>query len=173
MKYDKQFKLRLVKEYLSGNKGIKALAGIHQLKDSMLKRWVDSYRAHGLSGLIHKPIQYSADFKLTVLRRLWRDELSYGRAAVLFDIRNASHLRRWEQQYHAGGKDALASRPRGRPPVMSPKPFKPSAPSTPDEQRTRDELLKELEYLRAENAYLKKLDALIQAKKLAAQKKRS
>lgn len=172
MKYDKQFKLRLVKECLSGKKGIKAIARIHQLKDSMLKRWVDAYRVHGLSGLVHKHAQYSSAFKLSVLRRLWRDGLSYGRASVLFDVRNASHLQRWEQQYHAGGKDALASRPRGRPPAMSPKPPKPAASTTPDEQRTRDELLKELEYLRAENAYLKKLDALIQAKKLAARKKR-
>jgi len=42
----------------------------------------------------------------------------------------------------------------------------------PDANRSQKELLAELEYLRAENAYLKKLDALIQEKK-AAQKKRS
>ncbi|VWB10553.1 HMG-I and HMG-Y DNA-binding domain-containing protein [Burkholderia lata] len=38
--------------------------------------------------------------------------------------------------------------------------------------RTREDLLKENEYLRAEVAYLKKLDALLQAKKQAAQKKK-
>lgn len=43
----------------------------------------------------------------------------------------------------------------------------------PDSARSQEDLLRELEYLRAENAYLKKLDALIQSKKEAARKKRS
>ena len=53
--------------------------------------------------------------------------------------------------------------------------MKPKPPATPDktgDTPTIERLLKENEYLRAEVAYLKKLDALIQAKKLAAQKKR-
>jgi transposase len=174
MKYDKRFKLRIVKECLSGSKGVKAIARIHELGPSMLRRWVVSYQAHGPSGLAHSPRRYSPAFKLSVLRRMWRDGLSYGRTAVLFDIRNADHLSRWERQYHSGGKGALASRPRGRPPAMpDSKPPKPSTPSAPDEQRSREELLNELEFLRAENAYLKKLDALIQAKKLAVRKPRS
>ncbi|MDN3702746.1 hypothetical protein QWY96_20855 [Vibrio artabrorum] len=43
-------------------------------------------------------------------------------------------------------------------------------PKTPasDETRTQQELLDELAYLRAENAYLKKLRALIEAKQAAA-----
>ncbi len=49
-------------------------------------------------------------------------------------------------------------------------PPKPTEAGTPDE-RSREELLKENEYLRAEVAYLKKLDALL-AKKQAAQKKK-
>jgi transposase len=39
---------------------------------------------------------------------------------------------------------------------------------TTDDQRTREQLLKENDYLRAELAYLKKLDALIQAEKRKA-----
>lgn len=50
-------------------------------------------------------------------------------------------------------------------------PPKPTEAGSPDE-RSREELLKENEYLRAEVAYLKKLDALLQAKKPAAQKKK-
>lgn len=174
MKYDKRFKLRVVKEHLAAKRGIKATARIHGLGFSMLRRWVASYQAHGPAGLIHSGRQYDVKFKLAVLRRMWRDGLSLGQTSVLFDIRNAAHLKQWEQQYHAGGVGALAPRQRGRPPAMpDSKPAKPAVPSAPDAQRSREDLLKELEYLRAENAYLKKLDALIQAKKLAAQKKRS
>lgn len=71
-----------------------------------------------------------------------------------------------------GGLDALASKPRGRPkkmPIAKP-PTKPAAQG--QDTRTVEELRKENEYLRAEVAYLKKLDALIQAKKAAARKKR-
>jgi transposase len=53
---------------------------------------------------------------------------------------------------------------------MAPK--KPTAPK-PDEELTREELLDALADSRAEIAYLKKLDALIQEKKAAAQKRRS
>ena len=41
-----------------------------------------------------------------------------------------------------------------------------------DDTRSHADLLKEVKYLRAEVAYLKKLEALVQAKKQAAQKKR-
>ncbi|MGC6232997.1 hypothetical protein VU677_19870 [Hafnia paralvei] len=50
-------------------------------------------------------------------------------------------------------------------------PAKPKDRNRPPEEMTREELLEELEYRRAEMAYLKKLDALIQQKKLAQQKK--
>jgi transposase len=42
----------------------------------------------------------------------------------------------------------------------------------PEDTRTLEELRKENEYLRAEVAYLKKLDALVRAQRLAAPKKR-
>ena len=44
---------------------------------------------------------------------------------------------------------------------------KPPSPLSPDEERSQKELLEELAYLRAENAYLKKLDALIQEEREA------
>lgn len=49
---------------------------------------------------------------------------------------------------------------------------KPEKPSD-NEARSRDDLLAELEHLRMENAYLKKLQALVQARpKQASPKKR-
>jgi transposase len=54
-----------------------------------------------------------------------------------------------------------------------PKPTSPAQPQSPDdESRTRDELIAELNQLRLENDYLKKLDALVQKKRAAQQKKR-
>lgn len=71
--------------------------------------------------------------------------------------------------YHEGGFDALSPRRRGRPRKMATSlPPKPTDAGSPDE-RSREELLKENEYLRAEVAYLKKLDALLEAKIVAYQ----
>jgi transposase len=41
-----------------------------------------------------------------------------------------------------------------------------------EDKRSREDLLAELDYLRMENAYLKKLRALVQAKQNAAQPKK-
>jgi transposase len=171
-KYDGRFRHQVVQEYLAGGIGARALAQRYGVGATMIRRWVASYRAHGEAGLSKKFSHYDERFRLSVLQRMWRDELSYGQAAALFGIRNERSIPLWERLYHEGGIDALVPRRRGRPPKMAP-----SNPSKPDkdamsDERPREELLKEIEYLRAEVAYLKKLDALLKAKKRAAQKKK-
>lgn len=170
-KYNEQFKQRIVDEYLAGGIGIESLAHRYRVGRSVVRRWVASYREHGSAGLRKKHVCYDAEFKLSVLQRMWPDELSYGQVSALFDIRGAGCVAGWERLYHEGGLDALSPRRRGRPRKMATSlPPQPTEPGTPDE-RSREELLKENEYLRAEVAYLKKLDALL-AKKQAAQKKK-
>ncbi|AJY17196.1 hypothetical protein FEP63_03341 [Burkholderia multivorans] len=138
----------------------------------MVRRWVASYREHGEDGLSKKHSHYDARFKLSVLQRMWRDELSYARVAVVFGIRNERSIPVWERLYHEGGIEALMPRRRGRPPKMTtlppPKPTDDAAQKEP----SREELLKEIVYLRAEVAYLKKLDALLQSKKQTAPRKK-
>lgn len=78
----------------------------------------------------------------------------------------------WERQYHEGGLDALKPKLRRRQKKMpSSKPPKPLPPPAED-ARSLEQLRKENEYLRAEVAYLKKLQALRQEKEPAAPKKR-
>jgi transposase len=55
--------------------------------------------------------------------------------------------------------------------MKPPEPPKPSG-EQPVQAKTLQELQRENEYLRAEVAYLKKLDALVRAKQQAAQTKR-
>jgi len=170
-KYDEQFKLSAVQQYLSGAGGYKAIAKKLGLDHGMLRRWVLTFRAHGKDGLTKKFSHYSAEFKLSVLRHLWDNELSYVQAAALFNIRSPASLSNWEREYRRAGLDALAARPRGRRKSMSEVPSQPKPPE--DEKRSREDLLAELEHLRMENAYLKKLQALVQARpKQARPKKR-
>jgi transposase len=94
---------------------------------------------------------------------MWDNELSFGQTAAVFNIRNHAVVGVWERMYREGGFDALIPRPRGRPKQMPAPTTKPGS-SSDDEKRTRDDLVYELKQLRMENAYLKKLQALVQAR---------
>lgn len=170
-KYDEQFKLKVVLDYLSERGGSRTVGFIHGVDASTVRKWVASYRIHGSMGLRRKGASYDVAFKLSVLERMRRDALSVRQTAALFDIRCAQHIVKWARQYDSGGLDALTAR-RGRPTTMTTKPPKPVDQPTEDE-RTLAQLRRENEYLRAENAYLKKLDALIQQKRVAQKKRKS
>jgi len=170
-KYEERFKRELVEQYLSGAAGVTTLAKTHGIGVSMLRRWIAAYRAHGIEGLSKKHTSYSAEFKMSVLQHMWRHELSYIQVSTIFDLRDTGGVSRWERQYHEGGFEALKPRRKGRPPTM-PTSKLPQAPLPEPSQdaRSKEDLLKENEYLRAEVAYLKKLDALLRAKQQAAPK---
>ena len=86
-----------------------------------------------------------------------------------FGVRDSGTISQWLRLYQLGGIDALQPKPKGRAKQM-PKPKQPQSKRiTADQDKTHAELLKELEYLRAENAFLKKLDALIQAQEAEQQ----
>jgi transposase len=171
-KYDEKFKKSVVQDYLAGGGGYKALAAKYGPTHGQIRHWVGTYRRNGDQGLLKKFSHYSAEFKHQVLVRMWREELSYTQIVHLFDIRGGSGVvSDWERKYHEGGITALDPKPRGCPKQMksptSPKPLS----DKPTEVKTLQELQRENEYLRAEVAYLKKLDALVRAKQQAAQTK--
>lgn len=165
-KYDEQFKLTIVRQYLSGTVGFKQIADEHGLPYSSVRMWVELYRAHGTDGLAKKFSHYNVEFRLSVLRHMWDAQLSYRQVAAAFNIRNAGCISHWERCYHDGGLDALTPRKRGRSQKMSipPKTEPPEALPNPA-GRTHDELVAEVNQLRMEVAYLKKLEALVQAQK--------
>ncbi len=169
-KYDLKFKLKVAREGLKRATGLERIASRYGLDYSMVRRWVDSFRQHGRAGLAKKHTRYDARFKQGVLNRIRSDGLSRRQAATLFGIRSPAIIGVWQRQYDEGGLGALApaSRRRSRMPAKKP----PGKAPKPDEELTREELLEVLADSRAEIAYLKKLDALIQAKKAVAQKKR-
>ena len=164
-KYSPSFKREVVDAYLEGSAGFKVIAARFNLHKKLVEVWVAHFRQEGQAGLDRQRSQFTAEFKLQVLEHMWREELSYGQTQALFGIRNKTGVATWEREYNEGGIEALKPRPKGRQPAM-PKPEPPPVPpaSIPDRNATHEELLKENAYLRAEVAYLKKLDALVQAK---------
>lgn len=172
MKYTEEFKLATVQRYLQGTDGYERFARHCGLQKMTLRRWVLWHRQHGVAGLARKTGRYSSEFKLSVVHHMWDNALSYTQVAAVFNVRNVSSIAAWEQRYRDGGALALDPLRRSPSAVMQAPTSKP-APSPADDKRSREDLLKELEYLRMENAYLKKVDALIQAKQNSdANKKR-
>jgi len=161
-KYNEQFQLSVVQEYLAGTVGYTRLAKRHGLTDSTVKKWVGLYRIHGVAGLAKKFTHYSAEFRLSVLQHMWDCGLSHRQVAAVFNIRNAGCITQWVRCYQSDGLDALTPRNRGKPKKVPMPPDKPESLADA-EGRTHDELVAEVNQLRMEVAYLKKLQALVQA----------
>jgi transposase len=176
-KFDEQLKLAVVTRYLSGTIGTRPLADEYGVSRSTIRQWIVWYQQHGFEGLRKKSGTYDAQFKLSVLRHMWNENLTYQQVAAEYNVRRPGNVAIWERLYHSGGIDALEPRPRGRtkkmPTPCSPQPIPAPVPSPVIQNTlTRDELVEENKYLRAEVAYLKKLDALLLAKKQAAREKK-
>jgi transposase-like protein len=99
-----------------------------------------------------------------------RHSLSLNQAAAQFDIANPSSISIWQKLYNQGGSAALDPRPRGRTAMPGKlKPFKPT--NKPPQEMTQAELIREVQYRRAETAYLKKLEAVLQARESSPEPK--
>ena len=164
-KHSFDFKCSVVAFYADGEHSYEEVVRRFGVDYATARKWVALHASHGMAGLSRKIGHYDAAFKLSVLQRMWKDGLSHRRTAAIFNIRNASCLADWERRYAHGGIEALAPRRKGRPRSMPEPPVIATGSDTPpsDEAKSREELLAELAYLRMENAYLKKLEALTQA----------
>ncbi|QPI63553.1 IS3 family transposase [Vreelandella venusta] len=171
-RYNEDFKLRVVQQCLHDNTSLREVARQHGLDHSLVRTWRERYRQHGVAGLRKQYKHYSAAFKRKVLETMWRDGLSQRQAQAFFNIREMGAIGRWARQYHSSGLTALEPKPKGRRP-MTKKPS--STPIPPDGERSQEDLLEELAYLRAENAYFKKARCLDPGKRGsdAGQKARS
>lgn len=170
-KYSLDFKLEVIKACLSGARGTKSVAKQFSMSRTLLTRWVSAYKLHGAESLNRRHRCYPITFKHQVVQSVINGTMTANEALAHYNIPANTTLSTWIRLYNEGGVDALQNRPRGRPKMSKQAKPKPLS-EKPFEEMTRDELLEELEYRRAEVAYLKKLDALIQSRKLAAKTKR-
>ncbi len=169
-KYSKAFKLKIIRQCLSGKGSPRRLGAIHNVDYSQIRRWVTVYQAHGVKTLSRRYTHYSTVFKLKVLKEIRRSNLSLNQAALRFDIAIPGTIARWQKLYNQGGPTALEPRSRGRPAMSDKlKPFKPT--NKPPQEMTQAELIREVQYRRAETAYLKKLEAVLQAREATPEPK--
>lgn len=167
-KYTDSFKLAAVKAYLEGSSGFRKVARQFSVDCSLLRRWVANYQSHSCVSLRKRGQQYSTEFKHAVLKHRWKNQLSLRQTAAYFGLGQSSQVGIWERHYYSINPAPTALIRKAV--VMPKKPY-PLEPTTDnDTQKPRDQLLAELEYLRMENAYLKKLEALKEQKRRQAKK---
>lgn len=166
-KHNFQFRLGVVQEVIQNRHSINSISEKEGIEHSLVKRWVAFYRKFGAEGLRFKTngIRYTADFRLEVVKTLKAESLSLLQACLRFKISSESVILNWIRIYDTQGPEGLKAIRTGRPIKM---PRKPKRPLTREEQ-----LLEELASLKAENAYLKKLHALVQSEKQKEEKRKS
>lgn len=108
--------------------------------------------------------RYTGEFKQKVVEAMQREKLSYREAARQFDVPSDTRVASWERIYLEEGPEGLYIERRGRSSKgRPPKQMKPEI---------EEDLLAEVQRLRAENAYLKKLNALVAERVRQAKKQK-
>ncbi|MCR4855911.1 MAG: hypothetical protein K5908_07050 [Erysipelotrichaceae bacterium] len=168
MKYSKEFKLECIRKrkegiYIATPPGFRERdCFLNQVRD-----WIRIYDSLGEAGLEHGRPTLDIDQRLELIRRVENGE-SYKSAALSAGIGD-DLLIKWHKIYMEDGIDGLQSLKRGRKPMEN---KKADSAKKKDCDKTRKELLEELQYVRAENEYLKKLSALVQERKARQQQKK-
>ena len=108
--------------------------------------------------------RYTPEFKKLVVETMMKEKMSYRETARQFEIGNYHRVQDWERIYLTEGSEGLAIERRGRgskgrPPKQLPK-------------GVEEDLLAEVQRLRAENDYLKNLQALVLEDERRRHKKR-
>lgn len=155
-------KFQAVLLYLSGRYSYREVANQTNVDTKSVTVWVALYQTHGKEALNPKKsfTSYETAFKLDVLKYRTETNASYIQTAVHFNLTSPSTVQRWEEKLKKAGSDAFVSKKEG--------------PSTMPKNKNTDEkeleMAAEIERLRMEVAYLKKLNALVQNKEKSLNK---
>lgn len=165
-KYTDKQKLEAVKAYRKGTGGLVATAEAQGVNVASLRKWVAGYSALGAAGVVRKKrSHYDLEFKLEVLRRMSEEGLSCNQVAALFNVRRRNRVAEWRRLYAVHGATALRPDWKEEQTKMSKTPRqRDDGDLLVDDQRSREELLRDLQQLRMEVAYLKKAQALARTK---------
>ena len=164
VKYDYTFKLECVELVLKKHYSDRYVSKLKQIPRWNIRKWVSFYKTYGEIGLLPRINQsYSAEFKFKVLKTIEKESLSLMETGIRFNIPNIAIFSKWKKDFANFGIEGLQPKPKGR--IISMSDYKRKKRKSDKPLTREEELLKENERLRCENELLKKLQALIQARR--------
>ena len=96
--------------------------------------------------------RYTPEFKKLVIETMQAEKLSYSEICRRFEVNSRDQIKSWERIYLEEGPEGFAIERRGRSSTGRPKKLP---------KDVEEDLLAEVQRLRAENDYLKNLQALV------------
>jgi transposase-like protein len=167
-KYSFEDKLKILSGYKEEKTSQNEYAKEKGVIKAQFQYWLRLYELHGEEGLQSTYTNYTTEFKLDVLNFMAHSGMSLMDTAATFMLPTFSMVYEWKKKFEEGGIDALEPKKKGRPFMMKDKQSK-SMKQTPAEGSV-EALQAEIDRLRMENAYLKKLKALVQNKEKSPNK---
>ena len=156
-KYSIELKLEVINYCKENNCGSRVCAKHFNIDVSTIKLWRRKYEKWGVKGLLKNKRTYDGNFKLSVIEYMHKNNLSLRETMLHFNLSGISLIQKWEYIYNTKGSQVfLNSNPEKN--VNN----NMSENNKKNNKKVNEHLLNELEYLRMENEYLKKLNALVQ-----------
>jgi transposase len=159
-RYSKEVKTAAVLDYLSGNYSQYEIVRKYEISSrSVLRKWIKNYNDHRelketqrMSNSMIKGRSTTLEERLEIVMYCLQNEKNFHQASEYFNV-SYQQVYQWVKKYEKEGEDGLKDK-RGR--------TKAELELTPEEKIQRDmkRLERENERLRAENAFLKKLEEL-------------
>ena len=155
-RYSYEEKLKAVMLVIKEHRSMESVAREIGCDRKAVNLWKTKYKHFGNKGLLSKKNKnYDAEFKLSVVKYMNENHLTFLETAMTFGIPEPTIVLRWKRKYEKeggssfmpdNGNEELRKRKGGL------------------EDKTKEELIKRIEYLEVEVAYLKKLRDLVQKK---------
>ena len=164
-RHNLESKLMIVKYVLDEKHSFWEASDFFGVAYQTIRTWVKHYEHEGISGLTIKNKGYSGEFRVYVVEYMRKHKLSLAQTAIQFSLPDHTRVRIWNKIYDEKGPQYLMEEHRGRKKMKNTKKSnKQKKNNSKMNNSAEKELLKKIEYLETENAYLKKLNALIQDK---------
>lgn len=172
-----ELKIEIVKFVIEGKHSYKQASQRYHIHQEQIRVWCNLYRNSGEDGLKPQKIRkYDGNFKVEVVEYMYANHLSFEKVRMHFKLPSSTIIVLWKQMYDEKGREYLLNNRSIAVNHMqverNKKMRKSSKNNTSDlTNKSNEELLKEIEDLKMENDYLKKLQALVQ-KRTSQQKKK-
>ena len=157
-KYSSEFKLKVINYYKEGHGFLSTAKYFGIPAMATVQKWVRKYETNGTQGLMkNMKASYSGEFKQNVIEYMHNNHLSCLETAIQFNLQGTDVVGKWERIYYEEGPQGLYIERRGRRKNMNANPKNKKL-----DKEIEEDLIAEVQHLRMENEYLKKLNALVQ-----------